>query len=253
MDNVHPQDLPTFLDPLLDYLADHLPAPIYDTLFTVFSYGLLLASGAFSLLTTLPSWKPWEWDAQKVLPPLISVLAAYYTLLSIYRTTGWMVRTAFWVVKWTVIAGILGASFGWLSANGDGQNGLSSIFGSLQNQEGARRTGRSGARSRNGRPRPWEFFEAHQQWQYNERDQHQAQEQNAVSNVLQYIAGIAGRAMGGRAYEVIDGVKHILDVAQGEGNGNEGGQERSGAQQPSREQPKRKGKAAARQGGTRSR
>lgn len=251
MDNVHPRDLPAFLDPLLDYLADHLPAPIYDTLFSICSYGLLLASGAFTLLTTLPSWKPWEWDAQKVLPPLISVLAAYYTLLSIYRTTGWMVRSVFWVAKWTIIVSILGASFGWLSANGAGQGGLlNSIFGSLQNQEGARGTGRTGGRARNSRPRPWETFDAHQQWQYNEQEQQRAQETSALSGVLQYVAGIAGRAMGGRAFEVVDGVKHFLDdvaqTASSEQNRNDDGQ------QSSRKQPKRKAKAGG-QRGTRSR
>lgn len=255
MDNIHPRDLPAFLDPALDFLADHLPAPVYDTLFSILSYGLLLASGAFSLLTTLPSWKPWEWDAQKVLPPLISILAAYYTLLSIYRTTSWMVRTTFWVLKWAVIASILGATFGWLNTNGAAQGGaLGSLLGTLQNQEGARaQTARAGGRSRSGRPRPWDSFDTHQQWQYSEREQQRAQEQSSLSGVLQYVAGLAGRAMGGGAGEVIVGVKDFLDnVAQSasESSSGESEQGRTDGQQ-SRKQASRNAKAAKR--GTKSR
>ena len=201
MDDIRAQDLPAFLDPLLDFCAEHLPEYIYDVLFTALSYTLLLVSGIFSLLATLPSWKPWEWDAQKVLPPLISILAAYYTIVSLYRTTGWMLRLGFRIAKWGIILAILASGFGWLAGSGFAQESITNAF---QGNQKARNDvhGRTSGQSRSRRPRPWDSFDIHRQWRYDEHETQRTREANddafsTPQRAVQYILGIAGRVMTG--------------------------------------------------------
>src|SRR6267154_831419 len=92
--------LPAFLDPLLDFFAEQLPPPLYSFLISLLSHSLALFTALVSLISSLVSSKPWEWDAQTIIPPLITFLAAYLALVSLYRTTSWMVRTSFWFIKW---------------------------------------------------------------------------------------------------------------------------------------------------------
>lgn len=218
-----PQDLPAFLDPLLDYLAEHLPPPLYDALFTAASYGLTLLTAAFSLVSSLSSWKPWEWDAQTVLPPLIMLLTAYYTLLSLYRTTSFMVRTTFKLIKWSAIIGVLGAGAGWFAGtNGGGEGGAGGALGMLrdmlqgQGQRGAGAGTGAGARRRTRTPRPraYDSFNAHQQWQYNEEEARRAEQGDSASDaqrIIKSIASFAGQAMGGTAFDVLANAKSLFD------------------------------------------
>jgi len=48
---------------------------------------------------------------------LITLLAAYLALVSIYRTTSWMVRTTVWMMKWGAILSALAAGAGWMMGN----------------------------------------------------------------------------------------------------------------------------------------
>jgi hypothetical protein len=272
MEFVKPRDLPAFLDPLLDYLADRLPGPLYDALFNLLSYGILLLSGALSLIASLPSWKPWEWDAQTILPPLISVLAAYYVLLTMYRTTGWMIRLGIGMVKWTVIV----AAVAWfMGSNGANGGGISSFIGELVNGHGNNRnpSGRrggsgSGAGAAN-RPRPWDSFNAHRQYQYNENEardhtDNDDNDDNDVQSVIQQVLVTVSRAFGmfdGPAGGIIQNLAGMATDGAAAGdenrnsnsnsNSNRGGQS-TGTRQRTRAQPKRNTKTPA-QKQTRSR
>ncbi|KAL5528293.1 hypothetical protein ACEPAF_7429 [Sanghuangporus sanghuang] len=226
MDNVRPDDLPTFLDPLLDYLAATLPPSIYSLLFTALSYALMAVSGLSSLVASIPSLKPWEWDAQTVLPPLIMFLTAYYTLLSLYRTTSFMVRVVFRVVKWGLILGLLGASAGWLVGDQDiNNNQLGGVLGAFRDglhghghREGAGAVAgvggagaRGGARTPRQRPRMYESFAAHEQWRYNEEQGRQAGSASDAQRFVESVAGLAGRTVGGLGYDLLSNAKSFFD------------------------------------------
>jgi len=232
--NVQPQDLPAFLDPLLDLLAERLPPSLFDALYIVLSYGLLLISAAFSFLTSLPSWKPWEWDAQRILPPLISILAAYYAILSVYRTTGWMMRMTFRLMEWGVVLGLIGAGVGWYMGANGGQGGM---FGAERN--GAAAHGRQG-RTRQDRPRAWEPFDAHDQWQYDEREARREEADRGMSGVERFLRG----TFGGNMYDMAGAAAQFF---QGVAN-NGGGQDAYGGQGTGRRrrQPYRRARDGAR-------
>ncbi|KAH7926691.1 hypothetical protein BV22DRAFT_986085, partial [Leucogyrophana mollusca] len=168
--------LPAFLDPLLDYLADQLPPPLYNFLLTFLSHVLALLTALVSLVASLISSKPWEWDAQTVLPPLITFLAAYLALVSLYRTTSWMFRTCLWFIKWGTIFGALTAGAGWYMGNQGGGRGIVTSLGGIlldmlngqgQNAPGGTRAPpqtRTKTETQKKRPKTWESFEKHQQW-----------------------------------------------------------------------------------------
>ncbi|KIN96186.1 hypothetical protein M404DRAFT_67400, partial [Pisolithus tinctorius Marx 270] len=106
-----------FLDPLLDFLSDQLPPPLYTFLLSFLSHIITLLTALISLIQSLIAAKPWEWDPQTIIPPLISILAAYLALHSLYRTTGWIFRTVLWFVKWGTILAAVSAGMGWYMAN----------------------------------------------------------------------------------------------------------------------------------------
>jgi hypothetical protein len=123
MDANAAEALPQFLDPVLDYLYDVLPPPFNNILTTVLSHGATLANSLYRLFGYLSSSSPTTWDAQTILPPLISVLAAYLALLSLWRTTSWMVRTSLWFAKWGTILAALAGGAGYFAAQGGGEGG----------------------------------------------------------------------------------------------------------------------------------
>ncbi|KAG2048259.1 hypothetical protein BDR06DRAFT_962897 [Suillus hirtellus] len=195
--------LPAFLDPLLDFLADQLPPPLYSFLLSFLSHSLALFTALLSLISSLISSKPWQWDAQTILPPLISFLAAYLALVSLYRTTSWMVRTSIWFIKWGTIFGALTAGLGWYMGQNAGI-GSTSIISSLAgfisdvlNEQTQTTPGTSPKtrtqRKSNDRPKSWESFERHKQWQYQERDGNQ--EGNDAQKIMSNIAKAANRLL----------------------------------------------------------
>jgi hypothetical protein len=124
--------LPAFLDPAFDWLATKLPPTVVDNLvipglsrLLAFSYSL------YDLVLNMASQKPGAWDAEKILPPVITLLGAYLALLSFYRTTSWMLRTTFWFVKWGTLFGALMGGIGYLAGqqgNGDMINGIQTLL-----------------------------------------------------------------------------------------------------------------------------
>ncbi|KAL0956132.1 hypothetical protein HGRIS_002298 [Hohenbuehelia grisea] len=173
-------DLPSFMDPVLEYLSSTLPSPVYAFVISLLAHCIALFTALLSLVGTLVQTSPFEWDAQTVLPPLISVLAAYLALITMYRTTSWIVRTGFWFVKWGTIFAALGAAGGWymngVNGGGAGNRSVMAALGGyvldkLNGQGQAGATGsRSGRRSRSrnptgSRPKAWESFDRHREWQ----------------------------------------------------------------------------------------
>ncbi|KAL0581835.1 hypothetical protein V5O48_000203 [Marasmius crinis-equi] len=194
MAQVTPADipLPAFLDPLLDYLSDTLPRPVYSFIISFASHFLAFISASLTLFGALLQTDPSQWSVQTILPPLIAFLTAYFALVSIYRTTSWMVRTSFWFIKWGTILGVLAGGAGWMMGRGNavGAPGVASVLGGLildmVNGEGsaggnARSRGRSGGNAqRKPRPKPWDSFQAHQEWQYEEGSASQGGDAQAV-------------------------------------------------------------------------
>ncbi|PBK95681.1 hypothetical protein ARMGADRAFT_894201, partial [Armillaria gallica] len=102
------------LEPILSLLKEQLPPPVYSFIISMLSHCLAFCTAFYTLVGGLASTNPLQWNAQTVLPPLIAVFSAYFALLSLYRTTSWMLRTSFWFIKWgTIVAALIGAS-GWV-------------------------------------------------------------------------------------------------------------------------------------------
>lgn len=83
-------------------------------------------------------------SVQRLLPPLIMVLAVYLTLLSLYRTTTLLIRTTLFFVKWGGIIAIIAAAVGYFSKGS---------FSSSKHH-----------RHRTSGPRVWDTFAEHQRW-----------------------------------------------------------------------------------------
>ncbi|THV06800.1 hypothetical protein K435DRAFT_743408, partial [Dendrothele bispora CBS 962.96] len=200
-------DLPQFIDPLLSYLSDVLPGPAYSLLVSFLSHAIALVSALYSLWSTLFSTNPAQWDAQLVLPPLIALLSAYLALLSLYRTTSFMLRTSFWFIKWGTIFGSLAALWAWsMGGNAVGNGGIASSVGGLVldmlNGENSRPS-RSDTRSRQQRPKPWESFETHRNWQYQEQ---RMSEHNPQQVIEEIISAAGARIKNSNWWNVAQGV-----------------------------------------------
>lgn len=158
--------LPAILDPLLDYLQDNLPWPVYSVIISTLSNSLALFTAVANLLLSLLHTNPLNWNAQTVFPPLLALLTAYLALVSLYRTTTWMFRTSLWFVKWGTIVGGLIAVLAWLSG-GTNVDALSILTGLVDGEPHTTATRRK-PQSRKQRPKAWESFAGHQAWQYQE-------------------------------------------------------------------------------------
>ncbi|KZT29037.1 hypothetical protein NEOLEDRAFT_1128556 [Neolentinus lepideus HHB14362 ss-1] len=202
MADIQPPALPRFLDPILDYLADTLPGPLYSLLETVLAHLIALSTSLFSLIYALVTSNPSEWDIQTILPPLITLLAAYLALISLYRTTSWMVRSSLWMVKWATILGAVFSGIGWVMGNNAaGGAGITSAIGGIlldllngpgQNAAGGtRRQTRSQSRQR---PKLWDSFDRHFEWQYQE-NQDDEEGGGEVQKIVKDILGAAGTAL----------------------------------------------------------
>ncbi|KAJ7647516.1 hypothetical protein FB45DRAFT_893644 [Roridomyces roridus] len=195
--------LPPFFDPVLAYLSDNLPEPIYSFLLTVLSHILALATALYALVLSLLSTHPLQWDALTILPPLIALLTSYLAILSLYRTTTWMFRMSFWFIKWGTLLGGVVALASWILAQQGGANalagrGLAATVGSMllnaMDGDGRNAAGRPRTRSRTTkfksrttRPKPWDSFEQHREWQ-------QEQDPND-GDVFDNIMNAAGKAV----------------------------------------------------------
>ncbi|KZT10601.1 uncharacterized protein LAESUDRAFT_605613, partial [Laetiporus sulphureus 93-53] len=209
--------LPAFLDPLLDYLYEALPPSIYNAVLQILAYAFSFFASMYTVIKDLATSPPSEWDAHVLLPPLVTLLAAYLALLSIYRTTGWMFRTTFWFVKWGVVISLLAAGSGWMLgnayANGDidiaglfaGTGVLPALGGIImhmlsgegegdgsKSSSSATKSSRSRPRKERGqRPKAWESWDKQHEWQYSEDaaaqeggDENSASVQSVIGKII---------------------------------------------------------------------
>ncbi|KAH9839429.1 uncharacterized protein C8Q71DRAFT_831906 [Rhodofomes roseus] len=261
-----PDNIPGFLDPLLNHLSSALPPSVYDAVLSLLSYSITFCTSLFHLLKALALSNPTSWDAQTILPPLITVLGAYLALVSFYRTTGWMIRTTFAFVKWGTLLSVLAAGAGYFmgNANANGGNGVDGQFrgivptfggmildmlnGQDRNVAGGARTSRTSTRSRTQRrkaPRPkaWESWDRHQEWQYNDNAQNQAGDGGSgVQQIMGQIFGAAGRVIRDGGWW--EAAKNVVDSALQDPDADAEG-ERDAGSEGRRQQPPRNAKTKA--------
>lgn len=167
--------LPRFIDPVLEFLSVNLPSPLYVLLLKVLSHFLGAIAALINLCGSLLSSSPSNWNAQTLLPPIITILAAYLALASLYRTTSWLIRLIFWFMKWGILFGIFMGGVGYLTGgavgNAVGNQGPIPFLGGyvadlFSNQVSRPRSARqSNSRSRKAKmkkPAAWEAFERHE-------------------------------------------------------------------------------------------
>ncbi|KAG6886261.1 hypothetical protein C0993_006671 [Termitomyces sp. T159_Od127] len=199
-------DVNVLLAQVLSYLANTLPPPLYSFVINAFSHVLTLSYATFDLISTLISKNPLEWDLQTVLPPLITLFAAYFALLSFYRTTTWLLRMSIFFVKWGTLFGIIIACAAWFTGNQSTLGRYSGVVSTLgnfildaANDPKHKHTGHSPSGSRKQKARPqefekpkpgiWDSFERHREWQHK-----QTQEDVAAADAQRIIDGIIGNA-----------------------------------------------------------
>jgi hypothetical protein len=205
------------LDPIFSYVSSCLPPPVYNALLTLFAHALALFSALIGLGSALISSKPSDWDAQKIIPPLITLFAAYLALASALRTATWFVRTTAWLVKWGIIAAAVSAAATWLfglSANGGGGVGgivpglaatvLDMLYGpEPDHRDATPGTGGGGSsRQRPVRPRPqaWDSFDEHWEWQFEEQQWNADNPVSPAAHVQQFVADALDRAREGGSW-----------------------------------------------------
>ncbi|KAI1791316.1 hypothetical protein LXA43DRAFT_1012149 [Ganoderma leucocontextum] len=210
------------LDYVFSFLSSVIPPPIYSIAATLITHSLSVFIALLNFVFALASAQ--NWDAQKVLPPLITLLAAYLALVSFYRTTGWMIRTAFWFVKWGGILAALSAGAGYFMANGGANGvgpfnggGLLSFFGNAllglvsgggsdgQSDRAGPSRSRTGAKAKKPtqkqkeKPKAWESWDKHRDWQYSPgaagRDD-AARVSEDVQEVVKKVTGLVHDTLG---------------------------------------------------------
>ncbi|KAF8659214.1 hypothetical protein AX16_001875 [Volvariella volvacea WC 439] len=230
--NAQPEDIPNLIDPLFNYLSHVLPWPIYSLVVKVISHSLTAFSAGMTLFQFLTSTDPTDWDLQTILPPLISLIAAYLALLSIYRTTTWMIRTVVWFIKWGLILGVLLAGASYVMGRG-GPGSLANVGGLLldafaqQNRNipnAARSATASRPRAGQSPPRSWDSFEQHQAWGAQNRG---AQEQDEeLRKVVQGIVSMTDKVLQDNGWwGVAKGIANEFgrDIPQTAGEEDDGG------------------------------
>jgi hypothetical protein len=191
-----------FLDPVLEFLSDNLPSPLYVLLLKALSHSLAAIVALTNLCGSLLSGS--DWNAQTLLPPIITILAAYLALASLYRTTSWLIWLIFWFMKWGTLLGIFMAGVGYLMGgavgNAVGNQGPIPFLGAyvadlFSNQiSRPRSAGQSKSRSRKTRmkrPAAWESFERHEEY----RRQNEVPPEN-VQKSVKMIVDAAGYVFG---------------------------------------------------------
>ncbi|THH31521.1 hypothetical protein EUX98_g2664 [Antrodiella citrinella] len=237
-----PSPLPVILELLLDYLSDVLPPTAYTMFETVLEHTWALASSLFTLIYTAITS---SFDVEKLLPPLITLLAAYLALVSFYRTTGWMIRTALAFVKWGFILTTLGAAAGYILSNGAfgaAGNGLGALGGGLvpmiggfllglfNGEEGSNANKKSSFRSKaqprrrpqtksQSRPKAWESWDKQKGWQYDANANEGREAAEHVQKVVGEVLGAASRVVTESGWweaakGVVDDIKTQADMVQ---------------------------------------
>ncbi|TFK82345.1 hypothetical protein K466DRAFT_304269 [Polyporus arcularius HHB13444] len=262
--------LQQFLDPILNYLSSVLPPPMFSIVETLITHSVNLLAALYNLVSSFASSQ--GWDTQKMLPPIITLLMAYLALVSFYRTTGWMIRTTFWFVKWGGILATLAAGAGYFMGtqgngvgahNGNGGGGgllslLSGAFLGMLNQDSSPSSGSGRKRSTRSsrprrqtsarqekekdRPKSWESWDKHREWQYTAdaaaRDD-AARANEGVQEAVQKVAGFVQEALGAGWWETVKGALEGSGVVGSSGREQEGSEPQP---QPEEALPQRRAK-----------
>lgn len=256
-------NLPPIFEPLLDYLSDHLPPSVLNVVETLLDYSWALTRSLIFLAYTLITTPYSSWNAEKILPPIITLFAAYLALVSFYRTTGWMIRSAFFFVKWGFILSALGAGAGYFLATGGGDgDGLGAFGGgglvpmiggylldmlnggndhqgsrgsttpdkSRKNKKQTTRKTKSKSQAQQPpRPKAWENWDRHRDWQYNANAQEEKDPATEIQKVVGEVLGAAGRVVKESGWwEAAKGVVNdFSSQAEGQGKGKAGGAQKA--------------------------
>ena len=183
-----------------------LPPPLYSFVVEVFSYASTAATTIIRLTAYLINKDLSEWDAQTLLPPIITLIAAYLALASLYRTASWAIRLTLFFLKWGCLIGIAMGLVGYYAGNGAANQGdegflgnvISSVFGGASSSKHNRQTKPRRA-TQKAKPKPWDSF---QEWQY--RDQVEDPTINPhAQQVMESIVNAAGLALEGNWWSTI--------------------------------------------------
>ena len=180
--------------PLLKFIAAYLPTSLYPPLLTLLSHIFATASEVSRLWNSFFSQNPTDW-MQAFLPAIITILAVYLALASLYRTTSWVLRTSFWFIKWGTIISILLAGASYYMGNDVAveDRGIIPDIGRYMinmangGQGSEDREKFKSRQRRKQKPKVWESFERLYEWQYQEVNNAQVESENLIS----MIAGAA--------------------------------------------------------------
>jgi hypothetical protein len=206
MANVNPPQipLPDFLNPLFSYISSCLPPPVYGALLTLLAHGLAFFNALLGLGTALITSSPTDWDAQRIIPPLITLLAAYLALASALRTAKWFVYTTAWLVKWGVIAAAVSAALAWALGAGNGGGfvvpSLIAMVSDMLNgrwKDAVTGGSPSSYQRSSTKPRAWDSFEQHWEWQFEEEQWNAANAASPAGHVQRFVADALNRARDG--------------------------------------------------------
>ncbi|KAH8993459.1 hypothetical protein EDB92DRAFT_1854285 [Lactarius akahatsu] len=207
MSNANPPQIAYILEPLLSYISSCLPPPVYHALLTLITHGLAFLSALISLGTALITSRPSDWDVQKILPPIITLLAAYLALSSAVRTATWFVRMTTWIIKWGIITAAVSAATAWVFASGGVVPSLTGLALNMLNGQGQDAAGGPRGSRQHGRTRPqaWESFDQHWEWQFEEQQWNTADATSPSQHVQQFIADALQRARDGGLWSIARG------------------------------------------------
>lgn len=178
--------------PLLKFIAAYLPTSFYPPLLTLLSHLFATATAVSRLWNSLFSEtrNPTDW-IQAFLPAIISILAVYLALASLYRTTSWVLRTSFWFIKWGTIISILLAGASYYMRNDvavenrgiipDIARYMINMANGGQGSEDWRKV--RSRQKRKQKPKVWESFERLYEWQYQEVNNARAESENLMSKI----------------------------------------------------------------------
>jgi hypothetical protein len=216
--------LPNLFEPLLSYISSCLPPPVYNALLTLVVHGLSFLSALISLGTALISSRPSDWDAQKIVPPLITLLAVYLALSSAVRTATWFVRTTTWLIKWGIITAALSVASAWIFGGGGLVPSLAGVVldifnGRSQDAAGGPRGSHQRVRER---PSAWESYDKHREWQYEEQQWNAADSTSPSQHVQQFVADALQRAKDGSWWSIARGaMQSFSDPTSSERDGGD--------------------------------
>ena len=215
---------PNLLEPLLSYISSCLPPPVYNALLVLVAHGLAFLSALIRLGCALISSRPSDWDAQKIIPPLITLLAAYLALSSAVRTATWFVRMTTWLIKWGIITAAVSVASAWVFGGGGLVPSLAGVVLDLLNGQGKDAAGGPRGSRQQGRSRPqaWESFDQHWEWQFEEQQWNAADSTSPSQHVQQFVADALQRARDGSWWSIARGaVQSFSDPGSSERDGGD--------------------------------